>query len=102
MLKPHHSLGPGSIPRQSMWKLWWTKWHWGGFSSGLSPPIIIPSMFHQTLQTGANTICLYQAAVPRDCLTPPIRSLLTCSGPVFSLHSVDMMNPVIVLKFCPI
>jgi hypothetical protein len=23
--------GPGSIPGQSMWDLWWTKWHWDRF-----------------------------------------------------------------------
>jgi hypothetical protein len=24
----HPRGGPGSIPLQSMWDLWWTKWHW--------------------------------------------------------------------------
>jgi hypothetical protein len=23
-----HRGGPGSIPGQSIWDLWWTKWHW--------------------------------------------------------------------------
>jgi hypothetical protein len=27
-----HRGGPGSIPGQSMWDLWWTKWHWDRFS----------------------------------------------------------------------
>jgi hypothetical protein len=26
-----HRGGPGSIPGQSMWDLWWTKWHWDRF-----------------------------------------------------------------------
>jgi hypothetical protein len=25
--------GPGSPPDQSVWYLWWTKWHWNIFSS---------------------------------------------------------------------
>jgi len=25
--------GPGSIPGQSGWYLWWTKWHWDMFLS---------------------------------------------------------------------
>jgi hypothetical protein len=28
-----HRGGPGSIPGQSMWDLWWTKWHWDRFFS---------------------------------------------------------------------
>jgi hypothetical protein len=26
-----HGGGPGSIPGQSMWDLWWTQWHWDRF-----------------------------------------------------------------------
>ena len=26
-----HRGGPGSIPSQSMWDLWWKKWHWDKF-----------------------------------------------------------------------
>jgi hypothetical protein len=26
-----HRGGPGWIPGQSMWDLWWTKWHWDRF-----------------------------------------------------------------------
>jgi hypothetical protein len=26
-----HRGGPGSIPSQPMWDLWWTKWHWDRF-----------------------------------------------------------------------
>jgi len=25
--------GPASIPVQSTWEWWWTKWHWGRFIS---------------------------------------------------------------------
>jgi hypothetical protein len=31
-----HRGGPGSIPRQVMWDLRWTKWHWGGFPPSVS------------------------------------------------------------------
>jgi hypothetical protein len=27
--------GPGLCPDQSMWDLWWTKWHWDRFFSEL-------------------------------------------------------------------
>jgi hypothetical protein len=26
-----HRGDPGSVPGQSMWDLWWTKWHWDRF-----------------------------------------------------------------------
>jgi hypothetical protein len=28
MAQASHRGGPGSITGQSMWDLWWTKWHW--------------------------------------------------------------------------
>jgi hypothetical protein len=28
-----HRDGPGSIPCQVMWDLWWTEWYWGAFST---------------------------------------------------------------------
>jgi hypothetical protein len=28
-----HRRGLSVIPSQSMWNLWWTKWHWHGFLS---------------------------------------------------------------------
>jgi hypothetical protein len=31
-----HRGGPGSSPRQFMWNLWWTKWHWDRFSPSTS------------------------------------------------------------------
>jgi hypothetical protein len=39
-----HRGGPGSSPGQSMWDLWWTKWHWGTFLLVLRfpLPILIP------------------------------------------------------------
>jgi hypothetical protein len=33
------------IPGQSMWGLWWTKWHWDRFFSELS---VFPCQFHST------------------------------------------------------
>jgi hypothetical protein len=40
-----HRGGPGSIPGQVMWDLWWTKWHWGRFSPNTS---VSPANFHST------------------------------------------------------
>jgi hypothetical protein len=36
------ALSPASIPGQVMWILWWTKRHWGRFSSTFPLPILIP------------------------------------------------------------
>jgi len=41
MLHIHSSVwsqirGPGSIPDQSLWDLWWDKWHWDRFYSNTS------------------------------------------------------------------
>jgi hypothetical protein len=33
------------IPGQSMWDLWWTKWHWNRFSPSTS---VFPYQFHST------------------------------------------------------
>jgi len=32
-LPARHREGPGSSPGQSVWDLWWTKWHWDRFCS---------------------------------------------------------------------
>ena len=37
-----HRGSPGSITGQSMWDLWWTKWHWDRFS----PVNFIPPVLH--------------------------------------------------------
>jgi hypothetical protein len=40
---------PGSISGQSMWDLWWTKWHWDRFSPRVlrfSPVNFIPLVLH--------------------------------------------------------
>ena len=42
-----HRRGPGSIPGQSIWDLWWTKWHWDRFS----PVSFIPPVFHYSEKT---------------------------------------------------
>jgi hypothetical protein len=36
---------PDSIPRQVMWDLWWTKWHWGRYSPSTS---VSPVIFRST------------------------------------------------------
>jgi hypothetical protein len=43
-----HNRGPGSGPGQSMWDLWWTKWHWESFFCKLFgfPVSIIPPLPH--------------------------------------------------------
>jgi hypothetical protein len=41
-----HRGGPGPLPRQFMWDLWWTKWHWDRvFSQRFDFPLSIS--FHQ-------------------------------------------------------
>jgi hypothetical protein len=40
-----HRGGPGSIPGQSMWDLWWTKWQWDSFSPSTS---VFSCQFHST------------------------------------------------------
>jgi hypothetical protein len=40
---------PNSIPGQSAWNFWWTKWHWDRFCHQVlmfSPVSIIPPMLH--------------------------------------------------------
>ena len=44
-----HLGGPVSVPGQSMWGLWWTKWHWNRVFSTIfatSPNTVILPMFH--------------------------------------------------------
>jgi hypothetical protein len=41
-----HRGGPGSIPAQSMWDLWWTKSHWDRFFSPSTSDF--PCQFHST------------------------------------------------------
>jgi hypothetical protein len=45
-----HCTGPGLIPDQSMWELWWTKWHWDRLFSPwvlqISPVSIISPTLH--------------------------------------------------------
>jgi hypothetical protein len=36
---------PGFASRQSMWGLWWAKWHWGRFSLSTS---VSPANHHST------------------------------------------------------
>jgi hypothetical protein len=43
--RPFTTEARGSVPAQSMWDLWWTKWHWDRFFSELS---VFPCRFHST------------------------------------------------------
>jgi len=47
-LLPFHCRGPGLILGQSMWDMWWTRWHRGQFYSKCftSPVCIILSALH--------------------------------------------------------
>jgi hypothetical protein len=50
-----HSGGPASIPVQSMWGLWWTKWHWDRFFYeyfGFPPVNFIPPVLHYLEKRG--------------------------------------------------
>jgi hypothetical protein len=46
--------GSGSVLGQSMWDLWWTKWHWDRFlpeNFGFPLSIFIPPMLHYSEKT---------------------------------------------------
>jgi hypothetical protein len=45
-----HRVGSGSRPGQSMWYLWWIKWHWDRFFSDffLFFPVNIIPLWHST------------------------------------------------------
>ena len=43
----HRGLGPTT--EQSMWDLWWTKWHWDRFLSVLYYFSIIPTILHTNM-----------------------------------------------------
>jgi hypothetical protein len=64
--------GPGSCPVQSMWDLWWTKWHWDRF---LSEFLGFPCQYHSTVayhthtSSGGRTIDPLVTAVQRHCVT---------------------------------
>jgi hypothetical protein len=38
--------GPDSLPSQSMWDLWWTKWYWDRFYSEF---LGLPCQYHSTV-----------------------------------------------------
>jgi hypothetical protein len=44
-IKGKNGTGRKKIPGQSMWGLWWTKWHWDRFFSEFS---VFPCQFHST------------------------------------------------------
>jgi hypothetical protein len=55
-----HRGGPGSRPGQSMWNLWWTKWHWDRFFSeffGFPQSIYLSTVALQTNTIGECVIC---------------------------------------------
>jgi hypothetical protein len=46
--------GPGSRPGQSMWDLWWKKWHWDRlFSEFFGFPL---SIYHSTVSSQTHII----------------------------------------------
>jgi hypothetical protein len=68
-----HGGVPGSRPGQSMWDLWWTKWHWDRFFSELfgfplSISLLRPSPYSYIIQ-GMNKTSV-RAAVQRRSLVP--------------------------------
>jgi hypothetical protein len=70
-----HCGGRDSSPGQSMWDLWWTKWHWGRFSlsTWVPLPILIPptAPHSSSVSSGAGTVGQIGAQVPSGLsLTP--------------------------------
>lgn len=71
--------GPGLLPEQTMWDLWWTMRHWGrlvGFSRSFSLPQTI-SFYHYPILTYVSpgkSMGLLAAMVPvRHSLTPSLQ-----------------------------
>ena len=57
--------GPVSIPNQSMWVLWWTKWHWNRcFSEYLGFPHSVSFPKYSTLLLHFSTIDYIQLVLP--------------------------------------
>jgi hypothetical protein len=54
-----HGGGPGSRSGQSMWDLWWKKWHWDRFFSEFFgfPVNIIPPSLSKLISSGECVMC---------------------------------------------
>jgi hypothetical protein len=61
--------GLASVSVQSMRDLWRTKWHWQS-GSGFPLPFIVPPMFHTHQSSGTSIMGPFDAAVPRDSISP--------------------------------
>jgi hypothetical protein len=75
--------GPGSYPGQSMWDLWWTKWHWGRLSLSFFSFLLSMSfhhVFHAHISPEGWGIGPLVAAVQRHNVTPLTST--TKTGPV--------------------
>jgi hypothetical protein len=67
-----HCRGPGSCPSQSLWDLWWTKWHRDRFFSDFLfrfPIRIIPLGLYTHISSGWWTIGPLVSTVKRHSLT---------------------------------
>jgi hypothetical protein len=65
-----HCDGPGSIPGQVMWDLWWTKWHCGRFPLPIFIPLIAPQSPSYIIWGWYNRPIV--AAIPSGLSLPPL------------------------------
>jgi len=84
-----HCGGPGSIPCQSMWNVWWTKWHWDGFLSEYCQCHF--TMFHTHLHL--NTYQMDKQTKPRNMATRVIPSSMCAVRPAGCVWVVDRVSP---------
>jgi hypothetical protein len=88
---PIHCGGPGSIPGQSMWDLWWAKWHRDSLFSELS---VFPCQFHSIgapliVKLGKKTAHLHHRVAQKALRLWCVRSI--CCG---ALHYVKKKMPI--------
>jgi hypothetical protein len=95
-----HRRGPGLRPGQSMWDLWWTKWHWDRFFSKsfgflLSISFLRCSIFIH-MSPGVWTKCPLGAKFRRDTV-PPYRNN---NNKIIVRHGFqNTTNSLIVIRF---
>jgi hypothetical protein len=106
-----HRGGPGSIPGQSMWDLWWTKWNWDRFFHeyfgfplfNFIPPVlhymekhkklitIFTTGFHNKLLGCGASAC---AAGPFSTKKKTIHTATFCRKHMITINSQQSINPI--------
>jgi hypothetical protein len=96
MAQASHSRGLGLHPHQSMWHLWWTKWHWDRFySEFFSFPLSVSfhcGSLHTHLLSGERTLGPLEARVQRHILTWSTWTWTAAAGILQASHSCVMCS----------